>query len=87
MPQLKPEAPEVRCKQEPGPIVSKAPRADEWVEWRPPRPGSTFGDARLSKQAVEWITELLAALRVVEGLRGVEHKCLDDHEAKGLIRQ
>lgn len=87
LPQLKQEAPEVRCKQPAAPAVSKEPAADEWVEWNPPRPGKVEGEARLSEQAVNWILELLGVVRVSEGYRGVEHKCLDDLEAKGLIRQ
>lgn len=63
------------------------PKADEWIEWNPPRPGKTTGEARLSEKAVTWVLDVLNVLRVSEGLRKVEHDCLDAHEAKGLIRQ
>lgn len=87
LPQLKHEAPEVRCKQPAAPAVPKEPKADEWIEWNPPRPGKTEGEARLSERAVNWIIEVLGVVRVSEGYRKVEHNCLDAHEAKGLIRQ
>lgn len=55
------------------------------MEWRPALSGP--GTARLSKEASDWILEMLKVYRSSEGLRGVEHKCLDDLQAKGLIRQ
>ena len=87
LPQLKPEAPEVRCKQPAGPTLPKGPAADEWIEWNPPRPGKTAGEARLSEKAVIWIIDVLTVVRVSDGLRSTEHRCLDEHEAKGMIRQ
>lgn len=61
------------------------PRADKWVEWRPALSGP--GAARLSKEASDWILGMMGVYRSSEGLRGVEHKCLDELQAKGLIRQ
>lgn len=87
LPQLKPEAPLVNCKQPAAPLTPKEPKADEWIEWNPPRPGKTDGEARLSERAVNWIIEVLGVVRVSEGYRKVEHGCLDQLEAKGLIRQ
>lgn len=63
------------------------PAADEWIEWNPPRPGKDVGEARLSKRAVDFVLELLHVVRVKDGLRKTEHDCLDEHEARGLIRQ
>lgn len=63
------------------------PKADEWIEWNPPRPGKVEGEARLSERAVNFVIDLFAWGTTVEGLRNVEHDCLDAHEAKGLIRQ
>lgn len=85
MPQLKPEAPEVRCKLQAAPAVPREPAADQWLEWTPSTTGS--GSARLSEKAVTWVIEVLGVVRVSEGLRAAEHACLDNHEAKGLIRQ
>lgn len=61
------------------------PKADKWVEWRPALSGP--GTARLSKEASDWILGVQGVYRSSESLRGVEHKCLDALEAKGLIRQ
>lgn len=77
----------MRCKKGPAPAVPVEPKADEWIEWNPPRPGKTAGEARLSEKAVTWVLEVLNVVTVSEGLRNVEHDCLDAHEAKGLIRQ
>lgn len=68
-------------------MVPVEPKADEWIEWNPPRPGKDAGEARLSEKAVNFVIELFAWGTAVEGLRNVEHDCLDAHEAKGLIRQ
>ena len=87
LPQLKPEAPLVNCKQPASPAVPKEPAADEWIEWNPPRPGKDAGEARLSERAVNWIIDVLSVVRVGEGYRKAEHGCLDQLEAKGLIRQ
>ena len=84
---MKQEAPLVNCKQPAAPAVPPEPKADEWVEWIPPRPGKVEGEARLSERAVNWIIDVLGAIRVSEGYRRIEHKCLDELEAKGLIRQ
>ncbi len=86
-PYVEPTPPEVRCKQQEGPQVPRAPRADAWVEWAPPQPGEEQGAARLSRQAVEWISAVLAAVRVERGLRQAEHDCLDRLEERGLITQ
>ena len=67
--------------------MPKEPAADEWVEWNPPRPGKAEGEARLSEKAVNFVLDLFAWGTTVQSLRNVEHKCLDEHEAKGLIRQ
>lgn len=87
LPQLKQEAPLVNCKQPPPPAIPTEPKADEWIEWNPPRPGKTEGEARLSERAVTWILDVLGVVRVSEGYRNAEHKCLDQLERKGLIRQ
>ena len=88
LPQLAPEAPEVRCKQPTGPVVPPLPRADEWVEWVPPRPGvAGTVEARLSEKAANWVIESLSVQRVIYGYRAIEHECLDRLEAEGLIRQ
>lgn len=69
-------------------MVPVEPKADEWIEWIPPRPGSNSnGEARLSEKAVNFVLDLFNVVTVEKGLRKVEHECLDDHEAKGLIRQ
>ncbi|MGH8074273.1 MAG: hypothetical protein ACREO4_09385 [Lysobacter sp.] len=67
--------------------MPREPKADEWIEWNPPRPGKDTGEARLSEKAVNWIIDVLSVVRVGEGYRKVEHGCLDELEAKGLIRQ
>lgn len=67
--------------------MPREPKADEWVEWNPPRPDKDAGEARLSEKAVTFVLELFAWGTTLEGLRNVEHACLDAHEAKGLIRQ
>lgn len=79
--------PEVRCKQQDAPAVSRAPRGDEWIDWTPPKPGETQGAARLSRKAALWVAEVLGVTEKLRGLRTVEHKCLDDLEKKGLITQ
>jgi hypothetical protein len=84
---VKPTPPEVRCKQEGAQIVPGAPRAGEWVAWIPPSTGSPVGVALLSERAATWIAEILGLLKTERDLRQIEHKCLDEHEAKGLIRQ
>ena len=68
-------------------MVPREPKADEWIEWNPPRPGKTAGEARLSERAVNWIIEVLGIVRISEGYRAIERGCLDALEAKGLIRQ
>lgn len=83
------EPPDVPCAQrtvdaKPG----KTPRADEWVEWIPPKPGEASGGvARLSERAVAWIVETLGVVDKLRGVRAEEHKCLDTLQEKGLIRQ
>lgn len=84
-PQLKPEAPEVRCKQPLAPPAPPAPRSDEWVEWLPKVDGT--GTARLSEKAVAWTLDMYTTIRVLEGTRKIEHDCLDALEKKNLIRQ
>lgn len=85
LPQLKPEPVEVRCQQRRSVSVPVLPKADEWVEWVPELSGP--GKARLSKKASTWVVDVLASVRTSEGLRRVEHECLDAYEEKGLIRQ
>lgn len=46
----------------------------------------SFG-ARLSQKAADWVVAMLGAYRGAEGLRTVEHECLDKLQEKGLIRQ
>lgn len=88
LPQLAPEPPQVRCKQADGPLVPREPKADEWIEWIPPKPGMPAGgEARLSQKAVNFVIDLYTTIRIDRGLRSTEHACLDEHEAKGLIRQ
>lgn len=82
---MKPEPVEVRCKQTRSPAAPALPKADEWVEWVPAMSGP--GVARLSRKATAWVLDVLTVVRTTEGLRGVEHGCLDALEAKGLIRQ
>lgn len=66
----------------------KAPRADEWVQWVPPKPGEPpAGTARLSERAVVWIADTLGVIDKLRGVRAQEHKCLDALQDKGLIRQ
>ena len=88
LPQLKQEAPLVNCKQPASPAVPREPKADEWIEWIPPKPGMPAGgEARLSQKAVNFVIDLYTTIRIDRGLRSTEHACLDEHEAKGLIRQ
>lgn len=82
---MKPEPVEVRCKQGPAPAPPSLPKKDEWVEWVPSIDGP--GAARLSQKAADWVVAMLAAYRGAEGLRTVEHECLDKLQEKGLIRQ
>jgi hypothetical protein len=86
LPQLKPEAPLVSCKQPATPLVPVEPKAAQWVSCDPPL-GTRSEACRLSQKAVDWIIDLLSVLRVSEGYRAAEHKCLDTLEDKGLIRQ
>jgi len=41
----------------------------------------------LSRAASEWIVSVLGLLDKERALRGEEHRCLDDHEKKEIIRQ
>lgn len=84
---VKPIVPEVRCKQQAAPDISPAPRADEWIESVPAKPGEAQGAARLSERAVIWIVDAMSVVTKLRGLREVEHKCLDTAEKEGLIRQ
>ncbi len=84
---VKPETPEVRCKQPAVAPIPQPPRADQWVEWLPPVAGAQQGTARLSETAARWIIETLAVAGKLRGLRAVEHDCLDAAEEAGLIRQ
>lgn len=86
LPQLKPEAPLVDCKQPAAPTPPPAPRADQWLSCDPAL-GTRTEACRLSQKAVDWIVEVLTSLRVSEGYRATEQKCLDGLEAKGLIRR
>lgn len=86
-PVVEPTPPEVRCKQQDAPLVPRAPRDSEWVDWTPPRPGETQGAARLSRKAALWIAEVLGVVEKQRGLRAVEHDCLDALEKRGLITQ
>jgi hypothetical protein len=79
-PSIPPTAPEVRCQQPVTAPLPKAPRGDQWIETRDAK-------ARLSERAAAWIAELLATVRKERELRRIEHACLDEHEARGAIRQ
>lgn len=76
-PSIKPIAPVVDCKQPATPPIAKPPREDAWVDKA----------ARLSKEAADWISELLGTVRKERELRAIEHACLDQHAARGDIRQ
>lgn len=43
--------------------------------------------AMLSRQAATWIVDVLGLLDKERTLRAEEHRCLDEHEAKGAIKQ
>lgn len=75
-----PEPPQVRCQKQQGPLLTAQPAADEWVAVKD-------GMATLSEQAALWIVDVLGVLQTERGLRAEEHRCLDDHEKRGLIRQ
>ena len=87
VPSVAPTPPEVRCKQPASPPIPAAPRKDKWLEWLPPLPGEKQGVARLSESAARWIVDVLGVAEKREGLRNVEHECLDALEKKGLITQ
>jgi hypothetical protein len=76
-PSIPPTAPEVRCKQGDTPPIGKAPREDEWID----RAG------RVSEALLNWIDSILGTVRKERELRKIEHACLDQHEARGDIRQ
>lgn len=84
---VKPTIPDVRCKQQAAPDVQAAPRADQWIDCAPPRPGEKVESCRLSEKAVLWIADTLSVVTKLRGLRDTEHGCLDEAEKKGLIRQ
>lgn len=86
LPQLKPEAPLVSCKQPASPAAPPVPKADQWVSCSPAL-GERTEACRLSQKAVDWIVDALTALRVTAGYRATEQRCLDALEARGLIRQ
>lgn len=73
------------CKQPETKIVARAPRADEWVDSVPTLDGQD--KARLSETAVAWIRDLLGIVDKEREYRGIEHRCLDEHERKGDILQ
>lgn len=77
---IKPQAPLVQCKQAVSAPTPPAPRADAWVD-------DSFGMARLSQEAVDWIVEVLALREKDVQLRAIEHACLDGYEKDGQIRQ
>jgi hypothetical protein len=76
-PSIEPTAPEIHCKQPATPPISKAPREEDWVD--------QFG--QLSEVAANWISELLGTVNQERKFRDIEHRCLDDHEKRGDIRQ
>lgn len=86
LPQLKPEAPLVSCRQPVSPAAPPAPRADQWVTCDPAL-GTRTEACRLSQKAVDWIVDTLTALRLTAGYRAAEQRCLDGLEERGLIRQ
>ena len=67
----------VRCKQPATAPVPAPPAADGWVD--------SFG--RLSQEAATWIADLLGVVEKERALRAHEHRCLDEHEKRGLISQ
>lgn len=80
--------PEVRCAQKTiDPLTPAAPRANEWVEWAPPLDQKNAGVARLARKSLNWITDVLAVVETLRGVRKQEHDCLDELERKGLITQ
>lgn len=83
---MKPEAPLVNCRQAASPVAPRSPRADQWFACTP-QLGERPEACRLSQKAVDWIVDILTVVRVSEGLRAAEHKCLDALEERGLIRQ
>ncbi len=50
-------------------------------------PGFMKEMAVLSERATLWIIDVLSVAETRKELRDVEHKCLDDAEKKGLIKQ
>jgi len=45
----------------------------------------SFG--RLSQEAATWIADLLGVVEKERSARSHEHRCLDEHEKRGLISQ
>lgn len=82
------KVPEVRCSQKTvNPLVARAPRSEEWLEWLPPAPGQSVGTARLSERASTWVVDVLATVEKLRGVRQAEHDCIDRLEREGLISQ
>lgn len=77
---IKQTPPRVDCKQEAGPLVKPLPPANQMIEVKD-------GEARISEVLADWISDLLGVADKRQELRSVEHKCLDDHERKGVITQ
>lgn len=74
------QAPTVDCKQPATPPIAMPPCAACWVT-------PVNGVAQLSQQAASWIVELLGTVDKERALRAEEHRCLDEHEARGIIKQ
>lgn len=49
--------------------------------------GLTDGVAMLSQQASTWLVDVLGLLDKERALRAEEHRCLDEHEKRGVIKQ
>jgi len=72
------DPPRVSCKKETTGDTPKPPCKDCWIDVQ-------LGT--LSRAASEWIVSVLGLLDKERALRGEEHRCLDDHEKKEIIRQ
>jgi hypothetical protein len=79
----------VRCKQPQDFKLPLLPRSNQWVQCVPPLPGSLDKNeaCRASVEIVQWAEAAALVVDKLRGVRGEEHACLDDAEAKGLIRQ
>ncbi len=70
----------MRCQQPATPPIPDAPCSDCWV-------GLVDGVVQLSQSAATWVVEVLGTLDKERELRAEEHRCLDEHERRGIIKQ